>query len=43
MSMAQNGGLEGGGKRPQLAHTELWRDTSNAKGGLLGRKSNSSL
>ena len=37
MSMAQTGGLAGGGKASQLG-TEIWRDDVNAKGGLLGRK-----
>src|ERR1700754_3190 len=37
MSMAQTGGLAGGGKASQLG-TEIWRDDINAKGGLLGRK-----
>lgn len=37
MSMAQTGGLAGGGK-PSLLGIEIWRDDVNAKGGLLGRK-----
>ena len=37
MSMAQTGGLAGGGKASQLG-IEVWRDDVNAKGGLLGRK-----
>ena len=37
MSMAQTGGLAGGGKASQLG-IEVWRDGINAKGGLLGRK-----
>src|SRR6195952_5600947 len=37
MSMAQTGGLAGGGKASQLG-IEIWRDDINAKGGLLGRK-----
>jgi len=37
MSMAQTGGLAGGGK-PSLLGIEIWRDDINAKGGLLGRK-----
>ena len=37
MSMAQTGGLAGGGKAALLGH-EIWRDDINAKGGLLGRK-----
>src|ERR1700754_2179244 len=37
MSMAQTGGLAGGGKASLLG-TEIWRDDVNAKGGLLGRK-----
>src|SRR5580693_5893233 len=37
MSMAQTGGLAGGGKAALLGH-EIWRDDVNAKGGLLGRK-----
>jgi branched-chain amino acid transport system substrate-binding protein len=37
MSMAQTGGLAGGGKASLLG-TEIWRDDINAKGGLLGRK-----
>ena len=37
MSMAQTGGLAGGGKAAQLG-IEIWRDDINAKGGLLGRK-----
>ena len=37
MSMAQTGGLAGGGKASQLG-IEVWRDDINAKGGLLGRK-----
>jgi branched-chain amino acid transport system substrate-binding protein len=37
MSMAQTGGLAGGGKASQLG-IEIWRDDVNAKGGLLGRK-----
>ena len=37
MSMAQTGGLAGGGKASQLG-IEIWRDDVNAKGGMLGRK-----
>src|ERR1700710_1007294 len=37
MSIAQTGGLAGGGKASQLG-TEIWRDDVNAKGGLLVRK-----
>jgi branched-chain amino acid transport system substrate-binding protein len=37
MSMAQTGGLAGGGKASLLG-IETWRDDINAKGGLLGRK-----
>src|ERR1700728_216274 len=37
MSMAQPGGLTGGGKASLLG-TEIWRDDINARGGLLGRK-----
>jgi branched-chain amino acid transport system substrate-binding protein len=37
MSMAQTGGLAGGGKASQLG-IEIWRDDVNASGGLLGRK-----
>src|ERR1700709_2833320 len=37
MSMAQTGGLAGGGKAWQVG-IEIWRDDVNAKGGLLGRK-----
>ncbi len=37
MTMAQTGGLAGGGK-PSLLGIEIWRDAVNAKGGLLGRK-----
>jgi branched-chain amino acid transport system substrate-binding protein len=37
MSMAQTGGLAGGGKASLLG-IEIWRDDVNAKGGLLGRK-----
>jgi branched-chain amino acid transport system substrate-binding protein len=37
MSMAQTGGLAGGGKASLLG-IEIWRDEVNAKGGLLGRK-----
>jgi branched-chain amino acid transport system substrate-binding protein len=37
MTMAQTGGLAGGGKASQLG-IEIWRDDINAKGGLLGRK-----
>ena len=37
MSMAQTGGLAGGGKPALLGH-EIWRDDINARGGLLGRK-----
>jgi branched-chain amino acid transport system substrate-binding protein len=37
MSMAQTGGLAGGGKASLLG-IEIWRDDINAKGGLLGRK-----
>src|SRR5256885_12746162 len=37
MSMAQTGGLAGGGKAALLG-IEIWRDDVNAKGGLLGRK-----
>jgi branched-chain amino acid transport system substrate-binding protein len=37
MSMAQTGGLAGGGKASLLG-IEIWRDDINAKGGLLGRQ-----
>jgi len=37
MSMAQTGGLAGGGKASLLG-IEIWRDEVNARGGLLGRK-----
>jgi branched-chain amino acid transport system substrate-binding protein len=37
MSMAQTGGLAGGGKASLLG-IEVWRDDVNARGGLLGRK-----
>jgi branched-chain amino acid transport system substrate-binding protein len=37
LSMAQTGGLAGGGKAALLGH-EIWRDDINAKGGMLGRK-----
>ncbi len=37
MTMAQTGGLAGGGKASLLG-IEIWRDAVNAKGGLLGRK-----
>jgi branched-chain amino acid transport system substrate-binding protein len=37
MSMAQTGGLAGGGKASLLG-IEIWRDDVNANGGLLGRK-----
>src|SRR5579863_472847 len=37
LSMAQTGGLAGGGKAALLGH-EIWRDDINARGGLLGRK-----
>ena len=37
MSMAQTGGLAGGGKASLLG-IEIWRDDVNASGGLLGRK-----
>src|ERR1700710_3030035 len=37
MSIAQTGGLAGGGKASQLG-TEIWVDDINARGGLLGRK-----
>src|SRR6202041_3009927 len=37
MSMAQTGGLAGGGKGSLLG-TEIWRDDIKARGGLLGRK-----
>jgi branched-chain amino acid transport system substrate-binding protein len=37
MTMAQTGGLAGGGKASLLG-IEVWRDDVNAKGGLLGRK-----
>jgi branched-chain amino acid transport system substrate-binding protein len=37
MSMAQTGGLAGGGKASQLG-IEIWRDDVNTKGGILGRK-----
>src|ERR1700682_2917100 len=37
MSMAQTGGLAGGGKASLLG-IEVWRDDINAKGGLLGRQ-----
>ena len=36
-SMAQTGGLAGGGKAAILTY-ELWRDEVNARGGILGRK-----
>ncbi len=36
-SMAQTGGLAGGGKASLLG-TQIWADDVNAKGGLLGRK-----
>jgi branched-chain amino acid transport system substrate-binding protein len=36
-SMAQTGGLAGGGKASLLG-TQIWADDINAKGGLLGRK-----
>src|SRR3954452_22268287 len=38
MSMAQTGGLAGGGKASLLG-IEVWRDDINGKGGLLGRNS----
>src|ERR1700710_3149181 len=37
MSMAQTGGLAGGGKASLLG-IEIWLDDVNARGGLLGRK-----
>src|ERR1700746_1634281 len=37
MSMPQTGGLAGGGKASLLG-IEIWRDSVNARGGLLGRK-----
>lgn len=37
MSMAQTGGLAGGGKSSLLG-LQIWREDVNAKGGLLGRK-----
>jgi branched-chain amino acid transport system substrate-binding protein len=37
MSMAQTGGLAGGGKASLLG-IDIWRDEVNARGGLLGRK-----
>src|SRR6201995_2447253 len=37
MSMAQTGGLAGGGKSSLLG-IQIWRDDINARGGLLGRK-----
>src|SRR5437868_15469162 len=37
MSMAQTGGLAGGGKASLLG-IQIWRDDVNARGGLLGRK-----
>jgi len=37
MSMAQTGGLAGGGKASLLG-IEIWRDEINTRGGLLGRK-----
>src|SRR5258706_7393986 len=37
MSMAQTGGLAGGGKASLLG-IEIWRDDVNARGGLLGRQ-----
>jgi branched-chain amino acid transport system substrate-binding protein len=37
MTLAQTGGLAGGGKPSQLG-IEIWRDDINARGGLLGRK-----
>ena len=37
LSMAQTGGLAGGGKAALLGH-EIWRDDINTRGGLLGRK-----
>ncbi len=37
MSMAQTGGLAGGGKASLLG-IEIWRDDVNTRGGLLGRK-----
>ena len=37
MSIAQTGGLAGGGKSSLLG-MEIWRDDVNARGGLLGRK-----
>jgi branched-chain amino acid transport system substrate-binding protein len=37
MSMAQTGGLAGGG-RSSLLGIEIWRDDVNARGGLLGRQ-----
>jgi branched-chain amino acid transport system substrate-binding protein len=36
LSMSQTGGLAGGGKSALLA-LEIWKDETNAKGGLLGR------
>ena len=37
MTMAQTGGLAGGGKASLLG-IEIWRDDVNVRGGLLGRK-----
>src|SRR6202049_4974173 len=37
MSMAQTGGLAGGGKASLLG-IKIWRDDVNGRGGLLGRK-----
>ena len=37
MSMAQTGGLAAGGKASLLG-IEIWRDSANARGGLLSRK-----
>src|ERR1700687_3730110 len=37
MTMAQTGGLAGGGKASLLG-IEIWRDDVNARGGLLARK-----
>src|SRR3979411_2929843 len=37
MSMAQTGGLAGGGKASLLG-IEIWRDGVTAKGGMLGRE-----
>src|ERR1700682_188739 len=37
MTMAQTGGLAGGGKASLLG-IEIWRDDVNARGALLGRK-----